>query len=502
MSTLVEKLCAARKCSVPLVAISTPDPATTMQEIADGISEDDKPIPKICWDIVKGFSEVNKTGKAMLDTRMNDPCEGDPVSALKVLLKNTDEESLIFFMQANRYLDSPSVMQAAWNLRDQFKKNRRMLVMLGPSFAFPEELASDVISFDEPYPGDEELKGITQQVFKNAHGLEFKPDNELLSDIAASVKGCSAFVAEQLVAMSLRKKEVDMEQLDAQARKVIEQTPGLSFEPGKETFNDVGGLGWAKKFGTRMFAGPAKPRVIVRVEELEKAMAGSTGGDLSGTSSDALQVLLSSLEDNDWNGMLAFGAPGSGKSLFAKSLANSHGAKAIRFDINACKASLVGESGKRIRQAMKVLKTLGGSQVFFIASVNKLDTIPPELQRRFRAGTWFFDIPSDQELESIWEINTKRYDLATSKQYRPKESMLTGADVRNICEMAYNLDCTLKEAMGYVVPLKTQSPRSITAARETAEGQFISANHGGVYKCENAQANGHARKGKRSVNVG
>ena len=49
-----------------------------------------------------------------------------------------------------------------------------------------------------------------------------------------------------------------------------------------------------------------------------------------------------------------------------------------------------------------------------MATANRLETLPPEFQRRFNLGIWYFDVPSEEEREAIWEIQTARFGLADS----------------------------------------------------------------------------------------
>ncbi len=476
------------------MAIETPDPAETIRTIASDINDDTH--PKYRWDLVDGLAAINEAATVVITSlaqrwadSLEYPPEGDPVepflattrgsfSSALSLFRTMPPRTLMAIQLADRFLDDPAAIQMLWSLRDEAKRDGRTLILLGMSFNLPDELRSDVIVLDEPLPSQERIETIVRSTFNGAQGLDWEVTDEVVTDAASVLRGTSAFAAEQLAALSIRKSAFDRDSLRSHSRKQIEQTPGLSIDQGGETFDDVGGLDRIKEFASRLFSGPQPPRLVVRVEELEKAMAG-TQGDLSGTSSDALQVVLSEMEDNDWSGILAYGIPGSGKSIFSKSMANSFGALPMRFDINACKGSLVGESERRVRAAIKTIKAIGGSDVFFVASVNSLDAIPPELQRRFRAGTYFFDQPTAAEQLPIWDINLRRFGLS---QEWTGSDQLTGADIRNICELAYKLDCTLDEAAEFTVSMASQSPRQVAVARRAAHNRFLSANSPGVYE--------------------
>jgi len=491
---LVRTIKAGRKVSVPIFAITTPDQAAVERLIRREINGD---APQFGWDIVRGLSPRRKADATLIEPRVSEETKHDPVAFLKAC-DDLPANSLVFMHSASRFLQDTEVTQALLNLRDEFKVDRRTLILLGPSLRLPEELVGSVVEIDDPLPDDIQLAAIVREQLESVPEgqLEFEPTDDLIRATASELKGTMAFGAEQCSAMALRKSGFDQEFLNTSARKLIEQTKGLTFETGRETFDDIGGLDFAKRFATQLADGPEKPIVIVRVEELEKAMAGSTGGDLSGTSSDALQVFLSEMEDNDWSGMLAFGPAGAGKSLYAKAFANSTQAKALRFDVNATKGSLVGESEAAIRAAMKTLRTIGGRRVFFIASVNRLESLPPELQRRFRCGVWFFDLPNKRQRETIWQINRERYGLPAGASTKNDAEDLTGADIRNLCEMAHRLGCSVAEARDYVVPLKVQSPRSIQDCRQQATGRFIDATEGGVYEAKRRSVNAGSRKRK------
>ena len=506
---LVDQFRAARRVSTPLISITTPDPGSTERLLLDALAAATTQPPVLTWDVIRGVRALNEEGfKALagVPQGFEDSTKLDPIELLTKIIEVFPGGTCLFLHGANRYLTEGSfvmVIQAIWNLRDEFKSDRRTLVLLSPQFQMPIELSTDVVQLDDPYPDDDQLQEIVKEQLSNAGDeIEFEPTDRIVQSAAAKLKGTAAFAAEQLTAMAIRKDRVDGDYLNVHARKLIGQTKGLTFESGTETFDDIGGLEFIKKFGNQLFAGPEPPTVIVRIEELEKSMAGAKG-DLSGTSGDALQVMLSAMEDNNWSGLLAYGAAGCCKSLFAKSLANTYDAKPIRFDVNSTKQSLVGSSEANIREALKVIKTIGGSNVFFVASVNRLEALPPELQRRFRCGVWFFDVPDHEERATIWEINLKRFghtaDRSQIKFKTLDEPDLTGADIRNICEMAHKLSMTLEEARQFIVPMKTQNPQAIADAREIATNRFISASHGGVYQKPGPKK---TKRNARQVSIG
>lgn len=498
---LIRAIKAGRRVSVPVFAVTTPDQAAVERLICEHLNDDQ--VPKVAWDLVRGVRPRNPKGLEVLQSfgeQALNQTQQDPIAFLSLALE-LPESCIVFMHSAHRFLSDAAVAQAVLNLRDEFKSDRRTLLMLGPSMELPSELIGSVVEVDDPLPNDERLREIVRSQLEavDADQLEFEVTDELVAHTAEHLKGTMAFGAEQSAAMALRKAGFDGDLLNGAAKKLIEQTQGLTFEVGGETFDDIGGLEFAKEFGQRLGNGPERPTVIVRVEELEKAMSGASGGDLSGTSADALQVLLSEMEDNGWSGMLAYGAPGAGKSLYSKSLANTLGAKGLRFDPNATKGSLVGQSEQNIRAAMKTLRTIGGTRVFFVASVNKLENLPPELQRRFRCGVWFFDLPTDEQRPAIWAINREKHGIDPEDE-TPDETDLTGADIRNICETAHRLGCTLREALQFVVPLKTQSPAAIAEARARAKDRFIDANAGGTYKLPGERKAAKGRRG-RKVNL-
>jgi SpoVK/Ycf46/Vps4 family AAA+-type ATPase len=152
-------------------------------------------------------------------------------------------------------------------------------------------------------------------------------------------------------------------------------------------------------------------------------------------------------------------------------------------DLGAAKGSLVGESEKAIRRAFEIVKTMGGNDVLFIATCNKLETLPPEFQARFNLGTWMWDSPTKEERKVIWDIQRKAFNI-NEKDKTPNDEDWVGRDIRNCCQMSWMLNTNLKEASEFIsIAGKTAKPQIESLRKLAAKSGFRSASYPGAY-CE------------------
>ncbi len=493
--TLNDQFKAARRVSVPLVAIETADQAATIKQLMTSMKEGNQEVevPVVRWDLIRGLVGLNQAGEKAValvapDADLRKATTANPAECLD-LANKLPAKSVLFFLNAHRYLESEAVSQAIWNLRDTFKGNTRTLVLLGPIFRLPVELEKDVIMFEEPLPTDGQIGEIVTKVY--AMGKLARPADEILSKAVRASKGLAAFPVEQVTAMSLTRDGVDLTEMWERKRKMIEQTKGLAVMRTGERFEDIGGIDNAKRFGKMIFGGAEPPSCVVFVDEIEKALQGAVGSgqDTTGISQDFLGVMLRAMEDNEWTGQICVGPPGCAKSMFAKSLGNTHEVPTITMDLGAAKGSLVGESEKAIREMVKVIQSVAGKGAYWVATCNRLDSLPPELRRRFRYGLWFFDLPSREERDKIWSLNLKRYGVKPKQQAeKPDDEGWTGADIRNCCEIAWRLQCSLLAASQFITPVHRSDPEGIQKLRKIADGRFLSASHAGMYRMTSPEA--------------
>lgn len=482
---LIRTIKAARMVSTPILAVITADQQACCATICDSVNDS----PKITWDAVRGLKPINEAGNVALqqfgeDLKTISPNPGEAVAMAEEL----PEKTILFWFNAQRFVDDDVVAQGFLNLRDSYKQNRRTLILLAPSLRLPADLAASVVVLDDPLPDDDELNSVLNSVCSSAE-LDVPP-YEVASKATDAARGLCAYEAEQVYAMSLTKDGLDLD--DCWERKIaaINQTQGVTMtRGGKETFQSLGGLEQGKKLIEKRFEGPNPASAIVFIDEIEKSMA-AIGTDTTGVSQDFHGTFLKWMEDNELDGMILVGPPGSGKTAFARAVGNTYEIPTVSWDLGAMKGSLVGQSEKAIREAQKKALSIGGNKILVIATCNKLDVLPPELRRRFASGIWFFDLPTKEEKPGIWKVHASKYltditsDVFEVELNYVDDTDWTGAEIRNCCKIAWQLDCSLLEASEFVIPVAKSNPDGIKKLRDAATGRWLSASYPGPYKQE------------------
>ena len=160
-SALVQEFSAARRASVPLLAIETTDPAQVIRAIATTVNGD---APVITWDPVRGLAAAPGNSKAESAIAKALGQASVPQIAMTVNLVVAlkvaglfPEYSVLIIMNAHRVVVDLQPMQAVWLLRDVYKLNNRTAVLLAPHWSMPAELKHDVVLYREPLPTREQL---------------------------------------------------------------------------------------------------------------------------------------------------------------------------------------------------------------------------------------------------------------------------------------------------------------------------------------------------------
>lgn len=484
------------RVSSPWVAITTPDYRSTIKTVLEVAAQVNKVemVPAVCYDVVNSsVTPVRGPNNAILSEVVEADVGNEdypPHKCLQMAAKSMPKNSVFFFVVTDScQFDTTRegrefLTQAIADCREPFKGRPCLLVILGPVVKLPALLSEDIPLLEDPLPDKDELVELIEKAAENGEAKVAAVDRE---KAAVACLGMTRFAAEEAVCRKLRKSGINLQGLGEVRQKVIEDSTdrALVFEKERWTFDQIGGLDAFKGFMSAIFGGPKRPSLVVRVDEIDKSInASSTGavGDNTGVSQDILKTLLTNVEDNGWMGLLACGGPGTGKTLASICTGNQFETRTLAMDLGAVKGSLVGESEGKIRRVMQVIKSIGGGNVLFMATCNRLDTIPPELQRRFWLGTWFWDLPSPQERQAIWKIQRERFKI-DPKHLPPDDTQWTGSDIRNCCQMAWACSCSLREAADRITISGVVSKAQIEALQILAErAGFRSAAKPGPYK--------------------
>lgn len=227
-------------------------------------------------------------------------------------------------------------------------------------------------------------------------------------------------------------------------------------------------------------------------------------------------------------GILLAGVPGCGKSLSAKMAAKSWSLPLFRFDIGSVYDKWVGESEKKMRQALRFLdnvapcvvwideiekglavsdggndtgrRVLGqflfwlqesGSRVFLVATANDIGALPSELFRKGRfSETFFVDLPNGQERSCA----IGRY-CAQALHWQPEndqmEKLVAATEGFSYADIEYSIKELAQQALLYgdqavtlenllerlakIVPFAGTNPETVAALRSWGSQRAVPA---------------------------
>jgi hypothetical protein len=495
MQTLIDQIRAARAVSTPLLAVTTPDQAAVIQELVEKIKNGGKePPPIVAWDRARGIKPKNEQGRDALN-ELCDKVEDLTVENLEMATANPSaamraaydlpKETVLLAQGMDRFLNEPDageLIQAVLNLRDVFK--------------------SDL-------PTDEQYATVVTDLYEAAD-LK-KPKKEHVKLATRSVRGLSSFEAEQVLAMSLAMGDglgIDLSDAWEMKRRAVSKVKGLTMTLDGPALSDLRGLDAIIGRLNKLHNGPHPPELYVRVDEMDKGLAGlgegGGPGDNTGVSQDLHEQFLTNMEDNEWLGFILAGIRGAGKTVLTQAIGAAHGVPTIAMDTGAMKGRHVGDSEQAFRDAFRTVKSIAGKRVCVLATCNKLSGLPPELLRRFEQGIWFFDLLSKAERAALWPVYLKKYDLDLKSEL-PSDEGWTGAEIRNCCRTAYLTGDTVAEVGNTgIVPVSRSDPKSVDLMKSEAESKgFLSASYEGAYRRSSvAEVEPEQKKRKLTIKSG
>ena len=362
----------------------------------------------VSWDCVNGLEGLlNEQNKH----------KNNPLGLLNWIKENNHNNSSIFLLKDfHKYFDDPSISRNIKELSILLKETSHNIIFCSHNYPSSEELEEFITIIDLPLPDQKELINLISHIAsKTNSNLNEKELNEL----ATASSGLSELRVRQVAARALTQRGViginDLNDIIEEKRQVIARSEILEFFDTNSNQEDIGGLKILKNW--------LQQRYHAFSEEAKEY-----GLPLP-------------------KGVLLVGAQGTGKSLTAKSIANTWSMPLLRLDVGRLFSGLVGSSEARTREAIlraeamspcilwidEIDKGFGGdarsdggtsqrvlaslltwmaekkSSVFVVATANNIDKLPPELLRKGRFDEIFFlDLPNSEERESILNLHLKK----------------------------------------------------------------------------------------------
>ena len=447
------------------------------------------------WDLDRGLDvagQPNGAGSAL--------SAADPLAAVRSLpaLATPGGTAILVLRNFHRHLGSPEVAQAVDTQLEAGKRARTFLVVLAPVVQVPAELEKLFVVVEHDLPGREQLEAIARGVATEPGEL---PGGDDLDAVLDSAAGLTRLEAENAYSLSLvRHGRLAPEVLWEIKAWALRKSGLLTLHRGGETFADLGGLGALKSFCSRALR-PGRPAGVRAKGVLllgppgsgksafAKALGAETGrptlildvgtllGSLVGQSEANIRQALRQVDAMSPCVVMV--------DEVEKALAGSSGGS--------------GDSGVAARLLGTLLSWLNDreSDSFVVCTANDVARLPPEFSRSERLdGTFFLDLPGRAEKEALWRMYRRRYGLEELTR-PPRDGDWTPAEVKSCCRLSALLGVPLAEAAQHIVPVAATAGEAVERLRCWAAGRCLSADRPGIYSRAGSGTGTSARAVKR-----
>ena len=371
------------------------------------------------WSAVKGAYEGFAVASAKKDSE-------NAAAALYHFTQEARDNTLVVLYDIISHLDDPRTLRAFRELAHRMKEEGGSVVLIDHDNDPPNVVLDESTPFELGLPSQAEIEAILKKTLRQANReseLDVEITRSQLAMIVKNLSGLNRRHCEQLVidaiAIDRRFDAEDLNHILAQKRQLLHQDGVLEYVESPVSLDEIGGLVHLKLW------------LAHRKDSF---------------SEEAREFGLSSPR-----GVLMLGVQGAGKSLCAKAIATAWQRPLLRLDPGTLYDRYVGESEKRLRQALHQAGLMaplvlwideiekgfasaasrsndGGlsqrmfgtlltwmqehdSPVFLVATANDIEALPPELLRKGRFDEIFFvDLPSEDVRKMIFRIHLEKRD--------------------------------------------------------------------------------------------
>lgn len=441
-------------CDTGLIFVDTPEETRLIREIFREFKNDSVQF----WSIGQGLHQIDQSkivvdrfypykfnrasarlGKnGTYDTRINpnflfDVIEEDCRDVIRPD-EDPSRKHIYILRDLDAFLKDPIILRRLKDLVYLCVTACSSIVISGYGLTVPSGLEKDAVFIKLKYPSKEEImnrivKDVRIQISdRNNKIIQSKDKLDDTFDDENVARACAGLTEDQILNTLQYTISVDnnicIDKILEEKKNIINKSDILEYWICNDTLDNIGGFGEIKKWFDIKKAIIKNPEMAIQFKADQP------------------------------KGMMLLGVQGSGKTAISKALAQSWGVGLIKLDIGKVFGSLVGESEKRMRQALTQMdaaggivvideidkslsgagssdKTDGGTTnrvistllqwlseehpgVFLIATANDISVLlrnHPELFRKGRFDEiWFSDIPTVEERKEIFRIHLRKRD--------------------------------------------------------------------------------------------
>jgi SpoVK/Ycf46/Vps4 family AAA+-type ATPase len=333
-----------------VVCFETGDPARFEQLkdfLCDTPPEDYKTHKIYIYDPWNGLGTLNKSGeitpygtsatgrfKEELGSKLKDL--GQTLNIMDSKLKS--EETIFIIYGLPREVEGKTHLISAlraWSNSPELIIKRSLVILMGlaPSAILDEETKDLIAMVDVEIGKDSEYEKLIDYL-ADIFGIRLKEEEKGV--LKSALKGLNLHQSEAILRESYALKgHFDLEQIKISKGELVKKTGILEIEEPKEDFDSIGGYEEVKEF--------INNKIIKVIHNPERA------------ASFAIPLP---------RGILLFGPPGTGKTLFARALAKKVKLPFINFKTENIYSPWLGESGQRMKTAIKTAEQMSPAIVF------------------------------------------------------------------------------------------------------------------------------------------
>jgi len=378
---------------------------------------------------------------------------------------------------------------------------RKILIVVSPvsaSEGLPKELVREFVPLRFELPDAEEIETILDKaitVGKKQENFKGEPDKKTKERLIANAKGLQKQEIENSYFLSLVKAgELDPMVVSRQRAKFLEGVAGIKFQEYDESFDSLQGYGPAKEF------------------------------------------VKSTINSSEAKGIMLLGPPGTGKSHFAKAVANMARKICLTVEMAEWSGKYVGETESKVLRGIDTFRAIGDCvgfideiekglagvsgktggvrhssdtlqqrafapflkfmgdprpNIYLIATCNNISALPPEYVRaeRWDTAPWFIDLPNAEERLAILKYYIKDYKVKGEIDAEEMHGW-SGAEIKALCRLAHIMKKPIEKVKHLIVPISDTMSDEIEELRDWAKGRTLAASeivvNGGMVESDRA----------------